>query len=42
MSKAKKIEVKLSKTYKTTIANEKKLKNYINDRHTGNSKEAGQ
>lgn len=39
MSKAKKIEVKLAKTYKTTVANEKKLKNYIDERFTGSSKE---
>jgi hypothetical protein len=39
MDKPKKIVVKLAKTYKTTVANEKKLKNYIDERHTGNSKE---
>lgn len=39
MSKPKKIEVKLAKTYKTTIINENKLKNYIDERHAGSSKE---
>lgn len=39
MKKAKKIVVKLSKTYKTTVANEKKLKNYIDDRQPRNNKE---
>jgi hypothetical protein len=39
MGKAKKIEIKLAKSYKATVANENKLKNYIDERHTGNSKE---
>ena len=38
MDKPKKIVVKLAKTYKTTVANEK-LKINIDERHTGNSKE---
>jgi hypothetical protein len=42
MGKAKKIEIKLAKSYKTTVANENKLKNYIDERHTGSNKETSQ
>jgi len=34
----KKIVVRLSKVYKSTEANEAKLKQYLNERHTANSK----
>lgn len=41
MKPVKKIEVKLSKVYKATVANETKLKNYIDARHFRGNKEAG-
>ena len=34
----KKVVVRLSKVYKSTEANEAKLKQYLNERHTANPK----
>jgi hypothetical protein len=37
----KKIEVRLAKAYKSTLENEKKLKTYINERHSNRPKRTG-
>lgn len=41
MKQPKKIEIKLSKVYRPSEANEAKLKNYINAGHFRSNKEAG-